>query len=115
MLLASGQLCNNELLLDNKPELTGATAGSLPIMNDRPTTSHHVRTEADDAALTRESWKVFQIMAEFVEGFQKLAGIRPSVSMFGSARLQPHLPLRRILPDVCPTPVSRWSAAAGRV
>lgn len=43
----------------------------------------------DDADLTQESWKIFQIMAEFVEGFQKLAGIRPSVSMFGSARSKP--------------------------
>lgn len=39
-----------------------------------------------DRTLTRDSWKVFQIMAEFVAGFQKLAGIRPSVSFFGSAR-----------------------------
>lgn len=100
MLLAVGQLCNNNLLLNNKPELAGATAGSLPIMNDRPTTSHHVRTEADDAALTRESWKVFQIMAEFVEGFQKLAGIRPSVSMFGSARLPPDHPWYALAEDI---------------
>jgi uncharacterized protein (TIGR00730 family) len=41
---------------------------------------------ADDSQLTRESWKVFQIMAEFVEGFERLARIRPSVSIFGSAR-----------------------------
>lgn len=40
----------------------------------------------NDAALIRESWKIFQIMAEFVEGFEKLARIRPSVSVFGSAR-----------------------------
>ena len=39
------------------------------------------------AELQRESWKVFQIMAEFVEGFEKLSGTRPSVSMFGSARI----------------------------
>ena len=39
-----------------------------------------------DRAMTRDSWKVFQIMAEFVDGFQRLAGIRPSVSIFGSAR-----------------------------
>ena len=39
-----------------------------------------------DGELTRESWKIFQIMAEFVEGFEKLAAIWPSVSMFGSAR-----------------------------
>ncbi|MFP4132433.1 MAG: TIGR00730 family Rossman fold protein, partial [Thiohalospira sp.] len=34
----------------------------------------------------RESWKIFQIMAEFVEGFERLAQIKPSVSIFGSAR-----------------------------
>ena len=43
----------------------------------------------NDAALIRESWKIFQIMAEFVEGFEKLAMIRPSVSIFGSARTDP--------------------------
>lgn len=39
-----------------------------------------------DAELTRESWKVFQIMSEFVDGFENLACIKPSVSIFGSAR-----------------------------
>jgi hypothetical protein len=39
-----------------------------------------------DGELTRESWKIFQIMAEFVEGFEKLASIPPCVSIFGSAR-----------------------------
>lgn len=37
--------------------------------------------------LTRESWRIFKIMAEFVEGFEQLAHIRPSVSLFGSARI----------------------------
>lgn len=46
----------------------------------------------DDAALTRESWKIFQIMAEFVEGFERLAPIKPSVSIFGSARTAPGHP-----------------------
>jgi uncharacterized protein (TIGR00730 family) len=36
--------------------------------------------------LTRESWRIFQIMAEFVEGFERLAPIWPSISIFGSAR-----------------------------
>lgn len=39
--------------------------------------------------LSRESWKIFQIMAEFVEGFERLAQIHPSVSIFGSARTPP--------------------------
>jgi TIGR00730 family protein len=51
-------------------------------MNDRVKYAHPAVSDSD---LTRESWKVFQIMAEFVEGFEKLAAIKPSVSMFGSA------------------------------
>ncbi len=35
------------------------------------------------------SWQIFKIMAEFVEGFEALAKIGPSVSIFGSARTQP--------------------------
>ena len=45
-----------------------------------------------DAQLQRESWKIFQIMAEFVEGFERLCQIRPSVSIFGSARTPPDHP-----------------------
>jgi uncharacterized protein (TIGR00730 family) len=65
-------------------------------MGDRRKTSHLERRPDEVAELTRESWKVFQIMAEFVEGFEKLAGIRPSVSMFGSSRLGPDHPYYRL-------------------
>ena len=34
-------------------------------------------------------WRVFRIMAEFVEGFETLARVGPAVSVFGSARLGP--------------------------
>lgn len=34
----------------------------------------------------RESWRVFEIMAEFVEATERLSAIRPAVSIFGSAR-----------------------------
>jgi uncharacterized protein (TIGR00730 family) len=37
----------------------------------------------------RESWRVFEIMAEFVEATERLSPIRPAVSIFGSART-PH-------------------------
>ena len=36
---------------------------------------------------TPEAWKVFQIMAEFVDGFEQLSRIKPAVSLYGSARL----------------------------
>ncbi len=35
---------------------------------------------------TSDSWQIFKIMAEFVEGFEKMASIGPCVSIFGSAR-----------------------------
>ncbi|THB69299.1 MAG: TIGR00730 family Rossman fold protein [Gammaproteobacteria bacterium] len=41
----------------------------------------------DTSELAVESWKVFQIMAEFVEGFERLSKISPSVTIFGSARI----------------------------
>jgi len=37
----------------------------------------------------RESWRVFEIMAEFVEATERLAPIRPAVSVFGSSRTPP--------------------------
>lgn len=36
-----------------------------------------------------DSWQIFKIMSEFVEGFEKMAQIGPCVSVFGSARTQP--------------------------
>ena len=33
-----------------------------------------------------DSWQIFKIMAEFVDGFEKLAKIGPCVSIIGSAR-----------------------------
>jgi uncharacterized protein (TIGR00730 family) len=38
------------------------------------------------------SWQIFKIMAEFVEGFEKLTKIGPCVSIFGSARTKPEDP-----------------------
>ncbi len=47
---------------------------------------------ADELQLSRESWKIFQIISEFVEGFERLAPLRPAVSLFGSARIKPEHP-----------------------
>ena len=35
---------------------------------------------------TSDSWQIFKVMSEFVEGFEKLGKIGPCVSIFGSAR-----------------------------
>ncbi|MEC8407966.1 MAG: TIGR00730 family Rossman fold protein [Bacteroidota bacterium] len=38
---------------------------------------------------TRDSWEIFKIMGEFVEGFETMSRIGPCVSIFGSARTKP--------------------------
>lgn len=39
-----------------------------------------------------DSWAIFKIMSEFVEGFEAMQRIRPCVSIFGSARTKPDAP-----------------------
>ncbi|MBP7168407.1 MAG: TIGR00730 family Rossman fold protein [Bacteroidia bacterium] len=36
----------------------------------------------------QDTWQIFKIMAEFVEGFEKMSRIGPCVSIFGSARTE---------------------------
>ena len=38
---------------------------------------------------SKDTWAVFKIMGEFVEGFETLRPIHPAVSIFGSARVKP--------------------------
>ena len=38
---------------------------------------------------TNDSWAIFKVMSEFVEGFEKMSKIGPCVSVFGSARTKP--------------------------
>ena len=57
-----------------------------------------------------DSWRLFRILAEFVEGFEALAEIdMPLVSVFGSARFGGPPRLRPGLPPRIPR--KRWSAA----
>ena len=37
----------------------------------------------------QDSWRMFRIMAEFVDGFEALAKYHPAVSIFGSTRVKP--------------------------
>ena len=38
---------------------------------------------------TNDSWAIFKIMSEFVEGYERMSKIGPCVSIFGSARTKP--------------------------
>jgi len=46
------------------------------------------------------SWQIFKIMAEFVEGFEKLGKIGPCVSVFGSARTKVDNPYYKVAEDI---------------
>jgi uncharacterized protein (TIGR00730 family) len=46
-----------------------------------------------DEITISESWRLFRIMAEFVDGFETMADVYPAVSIFGSARVPPGHPL----------------------
>ncbi len=61
-------------------------------MNKRTkdTKQRPITPDVNDSSLTRESWKIFQVISEFVEGYERLFNIAPSVSIFGSARAQPN-------------------------
>ena len=49
---------------------------------------------------TQDSWQIFKIMAEFVEGFDKLSKIGPCVSIFGSARTKPDHPFYSLTEEI---------------
>ena len=49
---------------------------------------------------TNDSWAIFKIMAEFVEGYEKLSKIGPCVSIFGSARTNPEHPYYKLAEEV---------------
>ncbi|MCH7761848.1 TIGR00730 family Rossman fold protein [candidate division TA06 bacterium] len=40
----------------------------------------------------KEPWRIFRIMAEFVEGFEELSQIGPAVTLLGSSRAEPEDP-----------------------
>ena len=60
--------------------------------NTRP----NLPPSVDDSSMTRESWKIFQVIAEFVEGYERLVSVRPAVSVFGSARTKPNDPFYKL-------------------
>ena len=68
-------------------------------MNE-PIKQHPGMNKADHEDLNMQSWKIFQIMGEFVDGYEKLVNISPSVSIFGSARTQPEDLVYQLTEDI---------------
>ncbi|MFV8224432.1 TIGR00730 family Rossman fold protein [Christiangramia aquimixticola] len=51
----------------------------------------HNANKAWNEIKTNDSWAIFKIMGEFVNGYEKLSQIGPCVSIFGSARTKPDM------------------------
>jgi uncharacterized protein (TIGR00730 family) len=69
-------------------EKTGNTASSTPDPDEQRIRQAFVDKDWNEIKIA-DSWQIFKVMAEFVEGFEKMSKIGPCVSIFGSARTQP--------------------------
>lgn len=49
---------------------------------------------------THDSWSVFKIMSELVEGYEKMARIGPCVTIFGSARVSPNSKYYKVAEEI---------------
>ena len=49
---------------------------------------------------TNDSWSIFKIMGEFVEGYEKLSAIGPCISIFGSARTPSNHPNYKLTVEI---------------
>ncbi len=47
-----------------------------------------------------ESWRMFRIIGELVEGFDRLSGVEPAVTIYGSARVKPDQPLYQVTEEI---------------
>ena len=56
---------------------------------------------------TNDSWSIFKIMGEFVEGYEKLSAIGPCISIFGSARTIPEDKYYKLAEDIAAEIVDR--------
>lgn len=81
-----------ELMSENEPNEQPFDPDTAPQLG--PTEDERLlRSEIDDPEergrfrTSKDSWRVFRIMGEFVEGFDELSKLGPAVSIFGSARM----------------------------
>lgn len=50
--------------------------------------------------ITHDTWQIFKIMSEFVDGFEKMSKVGPCVSIFGSARTKTENKYYKLAEDI---------------
>ena len=61
---------------------------------------HALKQKSWNEIKTNDSWQIFKIMSEFVDGFESMARIGPCVSIFGSARTKEGNPHFKMAEDI---------------
>jgi len=69
-------------------------------MNDDRKIREKLQQKTWNEIKTNDSWAIFKIMSEFVDGYEKLSKIGPCVSIFGSARTKPEDPYYKLAEEV---------------
>jgi uncharacterized protein (TIGR00730 family) len=87
----NGQVTEDQRLLHRPPQPLVSPTDEVPV--EQVIEEEHAieRGMHTDFTIT-DPWRVFRIMSEFVEGFDTLAHVPPSVAFFGSARAKPDDP-----------------------
>jgi len=68
--------------------------------NDDRKIRNKFKTKTWNEIKTNDSWAIFKIMSEFVEGYERLSRIGPCVSIFGSARTKPDHPNYKLSEEI---------------
>jgi uncharacterized protein (TIGR00730 family) len=87
----NGQVTEDERLFHRPTQPLVSPTESVPLEQIQEEEHEIERGMHSDFTVT-DPWRVFRIMSEFVEGFDELAHIPPSVAIFGSARVKPEDP-----------------------
>jgi uncharacterized protein (TIGR00730 family) len=86
-------------MLNKKSKKTGIT--TIATANEEENRIRKAFVDKDWAEIkSSDSWVIFKVMSEFVEGFEKLAKIGPCVTIFGSARTKTSHPYYKMAEDI---------------
>lgn len=69
-------------------------------MNEEDRIREAIKNKTWNEQMTTDSWAVFKIMSELVDGFEKLSRIGPCVSIFGSARDKTDSPYYKLAEEI---------------